>query len=82
VEEASRAYRRAQLGGVLAFDREMFVNLYRNAVGLAQNVSVPLSVSYSQMVDAILDGQQSERLVATTVPPVNPQRPTPLPTLR
>ena len=54
MDALSRAYRRAQLWGVRAFDRELFVDLYRRAVGLKPNSSVPLTVTSTQMVEAIL----------------------------
>ena len=54
----SRAYRRAQLWGVRALDREMLVDLYRRAVGLRPSQNLPLNTTYAQMIEAILDHEQ------------------------
>jgi hypothetical protein len=58
----SRAYRRAQLWGVRAFDREMFFDLYRRAVGLKQSSNVPLGLTSLEMIEAILDREDFARI--------------------
>ncbi len=59
-----RTYRRAQLWGVRASDPAKLVSLYRYAVGLDVLDQLPAGVTFTEMVDTILDRDEISRLAS------------------
>lgn len=72
MDSASRQSRAAELRRLQSLDPDQLIALYCEAVGVIPTSQLPSGISFSRMIDEILDREDATANLATLRPPVSP----------